>query len=140
MLRSVLAVVFGFVCTALVVTIGTIAATAALVPGGLAAMRSGAPLPVPVSSGYLSVNLTLSEAAAVLGGWVAARLSPAAPIGHVAALAALMLAMSVVSAATGGRAGQPAWYPGVIAAIGVIGVFAGGLLTEWSSVAARIAR
>lgn len=93
-------------------------------------MKSAPPAGVVLSSTYLAANLLVSLAAAVLGGWLTARLAPRVPMGHVLALAALLIAMSIVSA-TGDQAqpaGQPGWYPIGIAILGVLGVLAGGWL------------
>jgi hypothetical protein len=116
-LRSVLAVVAGYVVTAVIVMAGTFAAMAAF---GLT-MTS---VPTPP---YLAANLAVSFLAAVAGGWVCARIAPARALAHGALLAALFLAMSLLP--TGAAAnGQPGWYVPVIAAIGVTGVISGALL------------
>lgn len=125
-LRSVAAVVLGFVTMAVIVMAGTMAAVAVLVPGGLAAAMKAPP--ATPSARYLATNLIVSFAAAVAGGWVAARVAPRAPVAHLLALAALLLVMSLVTAATGETTGQPAWYPWTIAVLGLAGVAAGGYL------------
>lgn len=131
MLRSIGAVLGGFVAMAVLVMIGTAAAMAAFVPGGLGTMRSGGAAG-GLPNRYLVANLTISFLAAVAGGTVTAIIAAANPRQHTLALAAFVLVMSVVSArqsaghsATGG---QPSWYSWVIAVIGVVGVIVGGML------------
>lgn len=128
MMRSFLAVLAGFLAVALLVMVGVAAATAAFVPGGLASMRK-APAGVTLSSTYLAANLLVSFVAAVLGGWLTARLAPHVPMGHVMGLAALLIAMSIIGAmGETTQATQPEWYTITIAIAGVVGVLAGGWL------------
>ena len=130
MLHSMLAVLGGFATMAVLVMIGTMLATAALVPGGLARMRSGES-GGPVPSGYLAGNLIISLLGAILGGFLTVRIAATSPLAHTLALAAFVLLMSgaTMMQSRGKPAnGQPSWYPGVIAVIGVGGVLLGGLL------------
>jgi len=131
MLRSIGAVLAGFVVMAVTIMVGTIALTAALIPGGIATMRppqSGTVAP----SGYLAANLALSFLAAVLGGYLTVRLAASAPVIHALALGTLLMIMGMVTVAqagdAGSSAGQPSWYPWVITTLGVVGVMAGGML------------
>lgn len=131
LIRSVGAVLGGFVVMAIAVMAGTIALTAALIPGGMKSM--GAPEPgSSVPSGYLTANLILSFLAAVLGGLVTASIAASRPLNHALALAAFVAVMGIFSAkqSRGSRnyTGQPLWYPWVISAIGVAGVVAGGMI------------
>jgi len=126
MLRSVAAVLGGFIAMAIVVMVGTMAASATLLPGRLSRMQSGAPAG-GVSRRYLIANLAVSLLAAAIGGVLAARIAGSHPMVHVVVLAALVLLMSAVSA-RGNSADQPSWYPRVIAMIGVGGVLIGGLV------------
>jgi predicted MFS family arabinose efflux permease len=129
MLRSVLSVIEGYVVMAVVVMIGTIAATAALVPGGLAAMKNAkASPPITPSRNYLAANLLISLIGAILGGWVTARVAIYSPMIHVGILALLIVAMSFLSARKQGSTGQPSWYPMTIAVLGIAGVLLGGVL------------
>ena len=134
MLRGILVVLGGYVAMVAVVMLGTVLATAALVPGGLAAMRSArsgaAAVMPPVGTPYLAANLAVSFLAAMLGGWLVQRHAPAPPLGWVCGLAALLLALGIGLAVKGPRGGQPAWYAYVIPLVGVAGVFAGALLTR----------
>jgi hypothetical protein len=131
MLRSLTAVGGGFIAMTVVVIIGTAAATAAFVPGGLsAAMSQTAPDIGPLPRTYLAANLLVSLIGAVLAGWIAARFSPSSSGTHVLVLAAIMLLMSVATFAQGAAPGQPVWYPWVIGAIGVGGLLIGGQMPK----------
>jgi hypothetical protein len=127
MLMSILSVVAGFVAMSVLVMAGTIALTAALVPGGVAAMRASAQPAAPTRP-YLAANLALSLVAAVVGGWVTARLAPRAPGGHLIALGALLLVMGVVSARMPQAHLQPPWYRVTIPIVGIAGVGLSALL------------
>lgn len=130
MLRGILAVLGAYVAIALVVMVGTAVATISLVPGGLAAMRAsanGTPLPAP-SAAYLGVNLVISLLAALLGGWIVMRFSPAPGLQWAVILAVLLLVLSAALGSRGPQGGQPNWYPYVIALVGAAGVMAGASL------------
>lgn len=127
MWRSVAAVGGGFLGMIAVVVTGTAAATAALVPGGLAAM-SGPSAGADVPRAYLAANLVVSFVGAALGGWIAGRFAPGSPFTHAAVLAGIVLLMGAASGAGGAAPGQPGWYPWVIAVTGFAGVLAGGTL------------
>ena len=125
MLRSILAVIVGYLAVAIIVMVTTMAAAAALIPGAMAAMRTRQrPTPTPA---YLVANLACGFLAAVVGGYVAGVIAIVSPFAHAAALAALFAVVSLASS-RGGRAelGQPAWYPLTILGIGVAGVLVGG--------------
>src|SRR2546421_10718152 len=117
MLQSIASVVAGYFAMAVIVIFGTIAATAATIPGGLTAAKD--PDLVPPRS-YLIANLALSLVAALLGGWLCARLAPGNPLIHAAALVGLLIVMSAISAKSQGR-NQPPWYPWTIGVIGAAG-------------------
>jgi hypothetical protein len=126
MIRSVAAVAAGFLAMVLAVMIGVASATAALVPGGLAAMRT-AVAPVSLPASYLGVNIVVSLISAILGGWLTARLSAPQQRSNVMILAGLVVLLSVVTAMQGDPGGaQPMWYRWLIPVIGVIGVLIGG--------------
>jgi len=136
MLRSIMAVVAGYATMAVVVMLGTIAMMAALVPGGLKAMRAmrdgaRAAMPAPTPR-YLAMNIALSLVAAILGGWITTRIASRAVNGHLIALCVVVLLMSVVSAFASGSGSslQPAWYKFVIPLVGVAGVALSALLTQ----------
>jgi hypothetical protein len=125
MLRSAAALVAGYLSMAVLVMLGTVAATAALVPGGLAALRGGA-APGVVPAGYLAANLVVSLLGAILGGWVAARIGLRAPLAHALVLAAVAGALALLGAVRGAQPGQPAWYPWALVAIAIGGIVLGG--------------
>ena len=129
MLRSIGAVLGGFAVMAVLVMIGTIAAAAALIPGGMSTMRTGADKGT-VPKIYLAANLILSLLAAIAGGYVTTRIVIDNPMMHSVALAAFVLVMSVVSAGQnhGNANGQPAWYSKAIACVGICGVLLGGVI------------
>ena len=115
MIRSIVAVFVGFVVIVAVVIAGTAAATAAWAgPGGA------------ITTPYLVANGIVSLVAAGLGGAIAVRLAPRLPFLHAAALVALLAALALPG--LGGSAGQPAVYPAVILAVGVLGVMIGAAL------------
>jgi hypothetical protein len=123
MIRSIGAVLAGYAAMAVVVVLATKLAVKLM---SLQAPPGGMPAP---TGGYLVVNLLYSFAAALLGGWITARLAASSPLGHAAALAGFALLMAVVSSLAGPQAqGQPAWYPWVIGLLGAAGVLAGGWL------------
>jgi hypothetical protein len=62
---------------------------------------------------YLATNLTCAAAAALLGGWLAARFSTH-PLGHGLALAALVAVMGLISMRQSAASGQPRWYAVVL--------------------------
>jgi len=125
MFRSVIAVVSGFVVVMVVVIAGTATAAALMIPGGMQAIANHAASPTPT---YLAANLVVSVMAAVLGGWVAARMAPSRPMTHVYALAGLMVMMSLPSLLGYGDtvAMQPDWYRYLLPLVGVGGVLIGG--------------
>ena len=131
MLRLVYAIVAGFVTMSVIVTAGTFALVAALVPGGLARMRAmrdnpdAMPAPTPR---YMAANLILSFLAAVAGGRVADRIAGADPRNALIGLGVLVLAMGTLSAMGRGSERQPAWYRYLIPVIGVAGIAANCLL------------
>lgn len=85
-LRSVLAVIAGFLAMAVLVMVLTLVSVSAL------HVKSGHPTP-----GYLTLNVIYSLAAALLGGWLAALVAGRSPVAHGIALAVVMLALSAVS-------------------------------------------
>ena len=128
MLRSIGAVVAGYISMAAIVIIGTAAASAVLVPGGIASMRTGPTGPVPGS--FLAMNLLVSLAGAMVGGWLAVRLAPTSELNSAYLLAGVTVLMAIVTAAVNGGAarGEPTWYPVMIGILAVAGVLAGGWL------------
>ena len=113
MLRSILAVLGGFVAMAVLVMVTAAIAAATLIPGGMQAMSSpGAPHP----KRYFTVNIVCSALAAFVGGFVTVRLAPDKPFYHGIALALLMCFMGVISARQAGDR-QPRWYQVVLCTV-----------------------
>ncbi len=126
MLRSILAVIAGFMVMVMFVGFGvTIAAGFMIGP-----VQVGTIVQPPLA--YLIVNLVLSLVAAIIGGWVAGTIAGREPLLHAGVLSALVLAMSVVSffAMRGlpEAAAQPKWYQLVATILGVGGVLLGGVM------------
>ena len=117
--RSILAVVAGYFTMA----IGIVLATLAAVFFMLADPTSTVPTPA-----YLAVNLVYSGFFATLGGYVAALVARQSEYRHASAFAGFMIVLSVVTFLVSGGAsgeGQPVWYPYVILAIGIGGIYLG---------------
>jgi hypothetical protein len=70
----------------------------------------------------------VSTLAAIMGGWITARLAGRAEMGHAAALALVMAAMTLQVVMGERPEGQPGWYAPVVGMLGVLGVLAGGWL------------
>jgi hypothetical protein len=129
MARSILAVGGGFLAMLTVVLVGTAAATAALMPGGLAgAMAPPGPNAPPLPGSYLVANLLVSLAGAAIGGWIVGRFAPHSPGTHVVVLTLIVFALGAASAVVGSAPGQPVWYPWTVTVIGVVAVTLGGML------------
>ena len=133
MLRSVAAVLAGFISMTVLVMVGTLALVALLVPGGLQRMKemrsSGAQsIPEP-SAGYLAANVVMSFVIAVIGGLVTQRIATHAPMAHLLALCGVMLLMGFISSRMPGSAAQPSWYRVAIPFVSVAGVLASALVT-----------
>lgn len=124
MIRGIGAVVAGYATMVVLVMVGLFALVAALVPGGLATMKTMRenPQAMPLTPGYLGGNLVVSLLAAVVGGWVTLRIAPATANRDVVALAAVVLVMGVVSTRMEGAQFQPSWYRIAIPLVGILGV------------------
>lgn len=126
MIRSILAVVAGFLVTAiLVMATSALAATAF----GLPLMSTAETPTVTPSTGYLVVNLVCSALAAIAGGWVAATVGQRHPMAHAGALAALLAIGGAVGVASP-QPGQPTWYPTALLVLGPLGALTGGFLRQ----------
>jgi hypothetical protein len=122
MLRSVLAVVAGFLVPAVLVTL-TDQLMAVLVPDLYPQPAPGVQIP-PAG---LALNVTYGFVYAILGGWVTARLAPRLPMKHVYALCAAIAVFGLVSALM--LAGMlPLWYSLALVALGILGAVLGGRL------------
>jgi hypothetical protein len=115
-LRSLVAVAVGLGFMAATTAVWTIVSRA-LAPGAM----------------YLVLNLSVCGVGAVLGGWLTARVARSSPYGHAAALAAVVAVISIPSATAAPGPSQPAWYPGAIALVAVLGVLLGGKLRAAAS-------
>lgn len=115
LLRSAAAVVagFGFLNTALWIGGGLIAAVLHQLGMGRAAVAA---------------ILVVSALAALMGGWITARIAGGAEMAHAAALAALMAAITITVSLGERPEGQPGWYAPVVGLLGVAGILAGGWL------------
>ena len=115
-LRSIVAVVGGFVLMAALVIAGTFSAAALLAgPGG------------EPGTSYLAANLLLSFLAAVAGGHACGRIAGRSPLLHAAALALIVLALGLLGE---GGSVQPHWYKLLIPILGSAGVMAGAWLVR----------
>ena len=124
MLRSVGAILAGFVVATIVVMASTWVAVTTMLP---AAGPGQMPEPTPT---YLAVNLGYSLLAAFLGGEVAVRLGRRAPLLHGMGLGVLLLVLGVGMAATtsdGTQGNQPGWYLYAVAVLGWVGASAAGV-------------
>lgn len=148
--RNILAVFLGYLAMALFVMATLSLVYAAM--GASFAFRAGT---LEVSLGWLTASILFSTASALLGGWVAARVSPhptGMPVKVLAAVVfALGLALAMMQVAApeppaekvtemiakiesgelanfeaGGVARQPTWYTFLLPVIGAVGVLMGG--------------
>lgn len=136
LIRSFAAILAGFLTMVIIVVLGTALATALFVPGGMASMTQGT---TPLPASYLTANLAVSLLAAVLGGWVAARLDAPGGQRAVFGLAVLVLAMSFANRAIPQTSAGTAltWYPWTLLVLGVTGALAGGWIRRRSQTPAR---
>lgn len=120
-LRSILAVLAGLAASVVTVIVLTFAAVFVFFGGDMTAD------PTPP---YLGVNIAYSLGAAMLGGWLAARLAPSRPFWHAGSLAVLLFLLSFGGTGAEAEASSavPAWYGTVLAIIGPTGVVLGGWL------------
>jgi hypothetical protein len=126
-LRSIAAIVAGFGFMASTVMVGTIIATALFWPGGstTTAGQEGIAL---MPALFVAARLGMGFVAAVMGGWLAARIGDRAPFAHAVALAVLTAVLAVLSAPHAPAETPAGWYPWVVAILGVAGVLLGGKL------------
>jgi hypothetical protein len=125
-MRSIIAVVAGFIVMMGVIMAGVAAATELIVPGGLFHAATGPREALPPT--YFAANLVVSAMGAVLGGWVTARMAPSREMLHVLALALLMILMSIPGLLGYGPSYdvQPVWYIWTLPVLGVSGALLGG--------------
>ncbi|HVS14213.1 MAG TPA: hypothetical protein VMV46_09830 [Thermoanaerobaculia bacterium] len=122
MVRSLAALIGAVMAIAVTVVVGIVIATTLLAsPDG------------SVTGHYLGANVAVSFAAAVLGGWLIARLAPRRPIVHATVLATVLVLLALPGLENPAP-GQPPWYPSVILGIGIAGVAFGALVAgRWSA-------
>lgn len=125
MIRSIIAIIAGFVVVMVVIVAGTAGSAALIIPGGLESARTMAP---PAT--YMAAHLLVSAMGALLGGWVTARMAPEREMIHILVLAVLLLLKSVPSLAGYGNPDglQPTWYVYTLPVIEVVAVLLGGWL------------
>jgi hypothetical protein len=111
--RSFLAVLFGFI-----VFIGIIRMLTAL---------AGSLSPNPPAIEYLVLSLAWTVAAAVLAGFIAARIAGSHEFPHSAALGLLMVIMGVISMRQEGVT-QPGWHQIAVAGCGPVSAMIGAAL------------
>ena len=129
LLRSTIAILAGFWFMLAASWAGSVVAARVLLPDG--AHDGGLPAALPVS--YLVARILASASAAVMGGWLAARLAPSAPFGHACVLAAILAVMSL-SLFTAAPAALW-WHSVANAVLGPLAVLLGGKLRAAAAVA-----
>ena len=115
MLRSVIAIVAGFLAAAALVVVATWIVAPAL---GMAGEEP--------TAGYLLMNLMSVGVAGMLGGYVAGRLAPHAHWSHVATAAIVLLSLPGMLQPS--PSGQPTWYSVLLALLGAAAALLGGVL------------
>lgn len=125
MLRSVGAVLAGFLLATIIVLLSTMIAVVLMLPPA-----GPGQMPEPTGS-YLAVNLVSGLLAAIAGGWLAARLARHAPLGHAMAVGTVMLVLGLAAAAMesdGTTGSQPGWYLYALPLLGWLGASLGGVV------------
>ncbi len=117
--RSILALVAGYVSMAVVVVALTV-----LIKRKAPEWIGSVGKPNPT---YIYANLFYSFGAAMIGGFVTALLAPRAPLAHAWALAGIVFGLAVVSAVQS-RNEQPRRYQNALAIIGPLGAVFGGMV------------
>ena len=125
-LRSVIAVIAGFLTLNFIVIVLTLIAVSTM------HLKSGHPTPA-----YLVLNVVYSFFAAAAAGFVAALIAGRKPLQHAASLAAIMLAFGIFSyykyAGT-----QPLWYQLMMMIVPPLCVLAGGAIIARREAADRL--
>ena len=123
MLRSILAIVLGYltiIATTIVVTI------ALCIAFGVPLNASGA-APKP-STAFSVANLIASALCALLGGLVAASIARRSRQLHAFVLAMIVLVLGLVFALFEKNGPEPLWYLMILPILGALAVIAGGML------------
>ncbi len=125
--RSFLAVLSGYLALALAVVLLTPVAVWLFIPREL--LKQGTPA---YTDAYIISNFVYSFAAAILGGWVTARMAPKSPFAHGGALACVMVIFALgdilARGAPEAAARQPSWYGWAVSLTGAAGALVGGWL------------
>jgi hypothetical protein len=106
---------------------------------GLAFMLTFAGMVAPVLGALAGVAgfLGANGMAAVIAGWLAARIAGYAELAHAIGLAAILAIGTLMAASGETPPHQPGWYVPVAGVVGVAGVLAGGWLRSAAAEAAR---
>ena len=115
--RSVVGVLFGF---------GVFFAIVHMLSAFAGSLTAGAPANAAPGN-YLFLGVVWTVTAAVLGGFIAARIAGAHEFPHAAAVGMLMIAMSVLSMREEGVS-RPGWYQITIAGCGPISALIGAAI------------
>ena len=121
-MRSVVAIVAGFITTALL----SVSADAVMHATGIFP-----PSGQPMSNGLFVWATIYRVAFTVLGGYVTAALAPRRPIWHVMVLGAIGMVVATAGAVATWNAGPargPTWYPIMLIVTALPSVWAGGIL------------
>ncbi len=118
MLRSILAVVTGYVMMMVIVGLATFVLQAIFPAWFLA----GTPPP----PAYLALSIAYSLVAAFLGGWLAGRIARRKELQHAVGMAVLALAMSLIPALFYGVQTEPRWLQALPSAAMPLTAIAGG--------------
>jgi len=124
MVRSVLAVIAGFLVTTMIVMIATVI-TAQLMFGEMTEDMLATFTPTPT---YLVINILYGVLAAMIGGYYTAWVARRLPVRHGMALALLILIMGVVTIFVEQQGNQPVWYSYVMPVLGAMGAVMGSRL------------
>lgn len=120
MIRSILAILAGYIVIVALVLAGTYALQS-LKPHWF---LDGA----PVTAGYLATNITYSLVAAWIAGYVTAIIAGRAPMQHAFALAGVSVAMAVFAAINGAE--QPRWFQLLRAAVMAAAIISAGWMRK----------
>jgi hypothetical protein len=128
MVRSIFAVVSGFILIGLLVVVAD-SVMGALFPESFP--EPGTPDVPPAS--LLSVVMLYDLVFAVIGGFVTAHIARRSVEAHTYSLAALIIVFAAITFVTSGGA-MPWWYFVIVALLGVVGAIHGGrLYLRWQS-------
>lgn len=117
-LRGLLAVLAGLGVAMMIVVVLT----------WTAAFLMRVPADAPTTA-YVIVNIIISAAAALAGGFLTGRLAPVSRVMHGVGLGVFLFLLALPLILTGPRLGQPSWYPTVIGIVGLVFAPAGSWLS-----------